>query len=141
LQAIKYLRQIEKYNRLIENKAVEREQLRSIAYGITAKSDGERVQSSGNQQKMATAIERMVDLERQIESFEAAKAEIIGTIEQLEAIEYDILHKVYVQGYELKEIDIKGYSYSWVKKKHREAISHVQRILDDRVSLSVPECP
>ena len=131
MQAIKYLRQIEKYNRLIENKGIEREQLRSIAYGITAKSDGERVQSSGNQQKMATAIERMVDLERQIISFEAAKAEIIGTIEQLEAIEYDVLHKVYVQGYELKEIDL-GRSYSWVKGVHRKAVSHVQRILDDR---------
>lgn len=137
MRAREYLRQIDKYNKLIENKMFEREEWRSMALSITGKTEGDRVQSSGNQQKMASAVERLIDLEREIDEaidrLADAKKEIISTIETLTAKKYDILHKVYIQGMELQDIAIaRGRSYSSIKNLHKEALASLQKILDER---------
>ena len=101
LKAKEYLMQVEKIDRIIKNKLIEKEQWFDMATSITAASDGERVQSSGSQQKMADSVVRYVEIESDIDHYIslqiATKKDVIGVIESLPATEYDVLHKVYIQ--------------------------------------------
>lgn len=137
MKAKVYLQQVGKLNRLIANKLIEKEQWKSIALGTGMSSEGERVQSSGNQQKMEAAVCRYVDLEKEIDEcidrYVDLRDEVIRTIEQLPVTEYDILHKIYIQGKDLTETaDIYGKSYSWTSSTHGNAVKMVQEILNKR---------
>lgn len=144
MQAKEYLMQVKKLDRLIRNKQIEIERWREIATGSTANYGGERVQSSGSQQKMADAICELVDIQREllesVGKLIRARQKIIDTIETLPPAEYDLLHKHYVQDIELRDLpavydsEDKPRSYSWVTTCHGRALQHVQRILDDNES-------
>ena len=137
MTAKEYLKQIDKLDALIKNKLIEAQQWKDIAYGITAQMGGERVQSSGDQQKMASAIDKYVDIEREIDEhidrLVDLRNEVISTIEKLEKDEYELLHLVYVQHVSLKDAaDQMNYSYSWVTWVHGKALLNVQRIIDNK---------
>lgn len=140
MKAKDYLKQIEKLDTLIQNKLAEKARWKDIALGITTSTEGERVQSSGSQQKMADAINRCIDIEREIDSFVDSmvdlKKEIIQTIEQLNPTEYDVLHKRYIQNMTFDEVaEAKRKSKSWATTVHGRALQSVQRILDDRENM------
>lgn len=137
MKAKEYLQQVTKLDMMIQNKLIEVEQWKSIALGTTSRSDGERVKASGSQQKMADAVAKYVDMEKelnlQIDRLAELKQTIISDIEQLPANEYDFLHKMYIQGMELEEVAaIKGKTYSWATTVHGNALKQLQRILDER---------
>ena len=137
MKAKEYLEQLRKLDKLIENKLAEKERWQCIATTTTAQLSGERVQSSGNQQKMADAVCRYRELESEINAcidrFVDQRQEIIATIELLDVTEYDILHKVYVQYMTLQETaDALDKSYTWLATMHGTALKQVQRILDER---------
>lgn len=137
MKAKEFLRQIEKLDLMISNKLIEREQWKSMATRTSSQIGGERVQQSGSNQKMSDAVCRYVDIDKQIDDcidrFVDARNEVIRVIEQLEPVEYDILHKVYVQYITLYDVaDMYGKSYSWVTTVHGRALKNVQYILDER---------
>lgn len=137
MDAKQFLKQLEKLDLMIGNKLAEKQQWKAIATGTTASIGGERVQSSCSQQKMADAVSRYVDIEReideQIDKLIDAKQDVISVIEQLKPIEYDLLHKIYVQYIKLYEVpDIYGKTYSWATTVHGRALKNVQAILDHR---------
>ena len=135
MKAKAFLLQLDKLNKLIENKMIEKQQWQSIAMGTGQGTDSERVQSSGNPQKMADAIARYVDIEKEIDAaidkYIETRNYILSVIEQLPVAEYDILHKVYVQNMELADAAVAcGKSYSWATTAHGRALNAVQGILD-----------
>lgn len=135
MRAKEYLLQIIKLDKMIQNKTIEKEQWMTMAMSTTAASNGERVQSSGSQQKMADAVIRYVELDQQIDryidSLIDTKQDVIMTIEKLPATEYDILHMVYIQGKDLHEVaDKYDKTYSWATTVHGRALKNVQMILD-----------
>ena len=137
MNAKEFLRQIKKLDRLIENKLIEIQRWKDIANNTTATLSGERVQSSGNPQKIADAIGRYIDLEREInqdiDKLVDAKKDVIGVIEQLNATEYDVMHKIYVQYLTLEDVaDAYDRTYSWVTTIHGRALKHVQNVLNKR---------
>lgn len=128
-----YLERVEKLNAMIENKMAELAQWRGIALGITPQAAGDRVQSSGSQQKMADAINRVVDLQAEINEMVDrlidTKQEIIKTIEKLNATEYDVLHKRYIQCMTFDEIALaRKKSKSWATTVHGRALQHLKLI-------------
>ena len=132
-----YLRQIEKLDTLIKNKLIEKQQWRDVALGITARMGDERVQSSSNPQKMAAAIEKYIDLEKEIDEIinklVDTKKQVISVIEQLDSHEYDLLHKIYVQQKTLTEVaDELKCGYSTITTAHGRALVKVQRIIDHK---------
>lgn len=132
-----YLLQIRKLDSLIKNKQTEVEHWKGVACGSGSYSEGERVQSSGNKQKMASAIDKYVDIQAEIKAdigrLIDLKQEVIRTIEMLPVDEYDLLHKVYVQGWTLQEVaDHFEKSYSWATTIHGRALANLQRVLDAR---------
>lgn len=147
MKAKEYLLQVSKIDKLIANKLIEKEQWRTIAQGTTAGSDGERVQSSGSQQKMADAVHKMLEIEeeinRYIDKLINTKLDIVQTIEQLPHTEYDLMHKMYIGIFEEGSgntiylncydiADVYNKSYSWAKKVHGRALKKVQAIIDKK---------
>ena len=140
-EAQRYLEQVEMLDAVIRNKLIEQQQWKNIALGITANMDGERVQSSTSQSKMADAIDKCVDMEAEIDSLIDrlidTKREVIQTIEQVDSpIWYNILHMRFIQFKELQEIaDHYGRDYDWAATTQGRGIANVQKILDARKGL------
>lgn len=136
IDAKSFLKQVEKLDKQIANKLVEREQWRDMALGITANMGGEKVQASGSQQKMETAIIKCLDMETEInnliDELINTKSNVIATIEQLEnPTEYDLLHKRYIQFMSLQEIaDNYKRDYTTITTAHGRALKNLQVILD-----------
>lgn len=138
MTAKEYLQQVEKLDLLIQNKLAEKQQWLEVALGITAHLGGERVQTSGSKSKMAEAVEKCIDVEREISALIDrmidTKDEIISVIEGVEnPTEYDVLHKRYIQKMSLQQIaDRYGKEYSWATTTHGRALKSVQDILDKK---------
>ncbi len=137
MDAKEYLKSWKKYDLMISNKTAELIQCKEAITSITAKWGGERVQGTGNPHRMADAIGKYVDLEReineQIDCMLRAKKEVIETIETLDAEEYDILHKRYIQKMSFKEIAYScEISESSATTTHGRALQEVQKIIDER---------
>lgn len=147
LKARYFLKQPKKLDLMIKNKLIEKAQWQDIAKGTTSSSQSvkingvlhnmEKVQSSGSQQKMADAIDRFVDMEREIDEIVDklidTKKDVISVIEQLKEIEYDVLHKIYIQYLTFDDVaDAYNKTYSWVTTVHGRALKNVQRILNQR---------
>lgn len=141
MTAKEYLSQIEKLDRLIENKVADMKKWQSIAYGLpgigkTVKINGEvhlmdKVQSTGNPQKMAEAVANYSDLEEEIEELRKKRAEIIKTLERLDPVEYDVLYTIYVQGYTLSRAAKKIYkSYRHTLRIRDRAFLNIQKLID-----------
>jgi DNA-directed RNA polymerase specialized sigma24 family protein len=131
LNTKEYLSQVKKLDAQIKNKLIEKQQWKDIALGITANMDGERVQSSGKKSKMADAVDKLVDAEKEIDDLIDKlidiKKEVIQTIEQLESpLQYDVLHLHYIQFLSYQEIaDKYGKSYDCIKQLHKRAVRNV----------------
>ena len=137
MQAQEFLRQLKKLDIMIQNKLIEKEQWRTIATGTTAQIGGERVQTSSSQQKMADAVGKYVDMEKEIDriidTLVDTRQDVIKVIERLDLIEYDVLHKRYVQYLTFDEIADKcDKTYSHITTIHGRALKNVQKILDAR---------
>lgn len=132
-----YLGQIKEIELNIKHMQEELEELRSVATKITSTLGGERVQSSGSNQKMADAVCSFVDLEKEISAKIAEsylkKREIIKTIELLDYKNRDFLYKVYVQGYSLSDVaSMSNKEYGWSTYRHGVALERLREIMKER---------
>ena len=132
-----YLGQIKDLELNIKHMQEELEELRSVATKITSTLGGERVQSSGSNQKMADAVCSFVDLEKEISAKIAEsylkKREIIKTIELLDYKNRDFLYKVYVQGYSLSDVaSMSNKEYGWSTYRHGVALERLREIMKER---------
>lgn len=138
MDAKEYLNQVKKLDFQIKNKLIEKQQWKDIALGITANMDGERVQSSGAKSKMASAVEKCVDMEAEIDSLVDrlidTKKDVIQTIEKLDSpMSYDLLHKKYIQFMTFEEIaEYYGRDYTTITTAHGRALKSVQAIIDKK---------
>lgn len=131
MTAEQYLDRIKKIDAMIKNKQREHWRWEEVADGLCGASDGERVQASRNLHRSADAINHYIDIEREIDALKQERVGIIHTIEQLPSTEYDLVHKLYVQDYTMKELAFHfGKSYDWVKAKKRRALMLIQEIID-----------
>lgn len=167
MRAKDFLQQIEKLELMIENKKAEKIRWKDIASNITSSFNNvlvevkppkyefrngmiieiekgkyelqgmDRVQSSGNPQKMENAVDEFMNLDEEIIQCEIwlieCQNEITRTIELLSPTEYDLLHKVYIQKMSLSDVGQKrNKSYSWAKAVHGSALKNLQIILDEK---------
>lgn len=127
--------QPQKLNAIIQSRLIELQQLKELARSVTANISQERVKASGDHQKMASLVDRAVDMESEITSLSNQlldiKKEVSSVIERLSPTEYDVLHKRYIQGMTFYEIaNQKGKEYSWVTTVHGRALKNVQKLID-----------
>lgn len=100
--AKEYLQQIKKIDTLIRNKSIEVKQAKEVGVDYTYITNG-------------------------IKQLQKEKAEIIDVIQRLNEAEYDVLHRVYVQGQTLQEVaSERGHiSYSQAATLHGKALKKV----------------
>lgn len=138
MEAREYLERALDIDERIKNKRLEKEQWRAIAECTTAPSDGERVQASGSLHKMEDAVIKVTEIEAEIDKMLKQlidmKQEIIKTIDEVrDTRSYSLLHKRYVQGKSIEEIqNEKKVSKSTVERQLESAYELIQNILDER---------
>mgnify|MGYP000877539172 CR=1 FL=1 len=96
-----YLGQIQRCNKIINNKYIEIEQLKSHAMGLNSFSYGERVQTSHSHDKMGDLVAKIVDLQSEIQDityeYIEIRSEVVRTIDSVKnPVLYDILFKKYI---------------------------------------------
>lgn len=139
MKAIDYLERIGKMDAMIETKREELERLRTLAEKITASVGGERVQASGNQQKLEDCVIKIVQAQNEINAsidrFVNYKKEAMELIDH--ACDADcirLLYKRYFSYMKWEEIAVDmNYTYQWISGGlHQRALSQVQKALDER---------
>lgn len=129
-----YLEQIERLDRMIQNKLSEINQLQCMATSITVPPKDVNVQTSGDKDRMGSTVAKLVDLEREldllVDSMIEKKKVIIGQIESLENTdEYHILTEKYVNRKDWNVISVEmGYSYRNVITIHNKAMENFENM-------------
>ena len=138
MDAREYLEEIKRHDVLINNKLAEVQQLRCLVVSVTAPIGGEGVQGTKQTDRMGDTIAKIIDLENEInaeiDKFIDMKRERIALIQQIpKQLQYDLIHNHYVQYKSLVDFaKEKNYSYAWILEVHDEALSAVQRLLDEK---------
>ena len=130
METKQYLNQILRLDRQIENKLAEIYQLRTMAESITVATDKERVDSSGDKDKLGCIMARIVDMEREVDKMVDKRCDIVAQIDGLEDTEsYDVLAKVYILDRDLKAIAIeKSISYKTFSRLYKKALKEFEEI-------------
>jgi len=129
-----YLQQIERLDRMIQNKLSEIYQLQTMAKSITSKPKEVNVQSSPDQDKLGTAVAKIIDLEQETDNLVDEYIDKRRTIiSQIDAIPdtnmYHILSERYVARKDLNVISAEmGYSFRQVMRIHGEALLEFERL-------------
>ena len=129
-----YLGQIERLEKMIQNKLSELYQLKTMACSVSVSNEGERVQTSTNKDKLCVAVAKIIDLEKEteelIEKFSKKRKEIINQIDSLENIDYyHILSMRYVSRYTFEEIARKtNWSIRKVFGLHGKALQEFEEL-------------
>lgn len=129
----RFLEDLKKDVAMVENKPFEVEKWKSIAEYGGGTSEGERVQSSSSGDAMEKAAIEKMGVEDIIKQIQKRIDYKIALIEELPAAEYDLIHKVYVQDFTLKQFaSMKRRGSTWASEKHKDAKRHLQAILNER---------
>ena len=138
MNARDYLHQLEVIETRISSIQFDILQLKELSMAVTPAYEGERVQSSGSLQRTASAVDRWVDKERElnaaIDRLVDLRLEIATTIEHLKKPkESGVLHMLYIQKKSFKDIAAHyDKSVSWATSVHGRALQSLQKALDKR---------
>lgn len=128
-----YLNQISRYDRLINNKLLEISELRELAYGISAITNKERIQSTPDYDRLGSAICKIEKMETQLDKMIDRYFDMKNTIiEQIGSIEdeiyYSILFSKYVEKKSFEKIaDELQYSFRNTTRLHGRALQEFER--------------
>ena len=127
-QAVKdYLATLNRYNKHINRNIEQIYELKELAKGVSSVKYGDKVQSGGSQQRMASFVAAIMDLEEEtdalIDKYVNLKEKIIDEILSLEKWKHrEILLGIYVDGDNLFDVahhlDMK---YDTCKHAHKKA--------------------
>lgn len=129
-----YLHQIKRLDMMISNKLAEIYRLKNMASGIFISTDSERVQSSGNKDRLGNTVAKIIDLEREtdklIDILFDKRNNIIKQIDSLSNSDYyQILALRYVNYDTFNDISDKtGWSIRQVFRLHGEALQEFEKV-------------
>lgn len=138
MTAEKFLQQIERADRTIDNKLSEIYRLRCLATSVTVPTDREAVQTSGVSDKVGNIVAKIVDLENEIDNLIDEYIDIrqrcIKVVEALsDPLQYTVIHKHYVQYKSFVEIaEEENYTYQWILRVHNKALKEISEILKEK---------
>lgn len=129
-----YLHQIERLDRMIQNKLSEISQLKHIATSITIAPKEVNVQVSSNKDRMGSAVAKLLDLEKEmdrlVDDYIDKRKRIIEQIDNIEDTNmYHILSERYIMRKDLSVIAVEmGYSFKQVCRIHGNALVEFERL-------------
>lgn len=123
-----YLNQINRLNRMINNKISEISQLRELAYSVSAIKNEEKVQTSLKPDSIGCTIVKLEemekDIDRTIDEYRDKKCKIISQIDGMEDENYyNILFSRYIEkkSFELIATEM-SFSYRNITRLHGKAL-------------------
>ena len=128
-----YLNQVDRLNRMINNKLAEIYQLKTMACSVSVAYDGDRVSASGHKDRLGSIVAKIADKESEINSridmLIAKKEKIVSQIEDLDdTMEYQILFSRYIERKTFEQIaDESGYSQRQTLRIHGDALTEFER--------------
>ena len=137
MTAKEYLMQVRNLESKMKILKEEIDTLREMVVSTGAIQQGERVLSSGIQDKMAETICKINEKECEwndlMREFALARANVIINIQKLNNPEYEqILYKRYCQSKKWEEIALEmNYTYQWVCKLHGRALLELDKVLNN----------
>lgn len=129
-----YLKQIERLDRMIQNKLSEINQLKHIATSITIVPKEVNVQVSSDKDRMGNAVSKILDLEKEtdqlVDDYIGKRKRIIEQIDSIgDTNMYHILSGRYIMRKELGAIAVEmGYSFKQVCRIHGDALKEFERL-------------
>ena len=137
-----YLKQIKSMDAKINADVEELASLEALATRTTSVLGGDRVQTSGSQQKMADCVAKIVSMKEQInaeiDSFIEYKNKARELLFECDSECITLISKRYFQYKSWEEIAVDmNYTYQWVQGGlHQKALAQVQKALDERMEKS-----
>ena len=129
-----YLSQIERLDKMIQNKLSEIYQLKTMACSVTVSNEKERIQTSSDKDRLGSTVAKIVDLEKEtdmlVDRFIDKRSHIISQIDGLDNIDYyHVLSMRYVARNTFEEI---GKKTNWSIRKvfsiHGEALKEFEKL-------------
>lgn len=142
-----YLEQIERLDRMIQNKLSEIEQLKHIATSITIAPKEVNVQVSSDKDRMGSAVAKLIDLEKEtdrlVDEYIDKRKRIIEQIDSIKDTNmYHILSEKYISRKGLSVIAVEmGYSFKQVCRIHGNALAEFERLYGREYLKSAQSCP
>lgn len=137
MTAKEYLQQVKRKDAAINNLQRDKEGLIAMMYSLGGAGEGERVQSSRNNDKFGTLYGRIDEKEREItekiDSLVDFKLKVSEEINELEDSRYiEILHKRYIsfESWERIAIDL-DYTVRHIQHLHGQALIEFQKLYPD----------
>lgn len=129
-----YLGQIDRLEKMIQNKLSEIYQLKTMVCSVTVSNDGERVQTSSDKDRLGSTVAKIVDLEKEtdvlIDKYVDLKKEICIKIGMLKSEKYrEILYGKYIKGESIYGIAERlKMTARGCKKAHKRALEEFDKI-------------
>ena len=142
-----YLQQIERLDKMIQNKLSEIYQLKTMACSVTVSNDSERVQTSSDKDRLGSTVAKIVDLEKEtdrlVDSFIDLKKETMLIIRMIKSERHrEILFKKYLEQKSLYEIaEELGMTDRGCKKAHKRALEEFEKNKNTIYSISIDSSP
>ena len=128
-----YLNQIDRINRMINNKLAEVYQLKTMVCSISVSVNEDKVQSSSDKDKLGSAVAKIVDLENEINKaidiYVDKKERIVSQIDSVKDImEYQVLFSRYIEHKTLEQIaEDNDYSVRQILRIHGNALVEFEK--------------
>lgn len=128
-----YLNQIDRINRMINNKLAEIYQLKTMVCSISVSANGDKVQSSSDKDKLGSAVAKIVDLENEINKaidiYADKKERIVAQIDSVKDImEYQVLFSRYIEHKTFEQIaEDNDYSVRQILRIHGNALVEFEK--------------
>lgn len=128
-----YLQQISRLDRMVKNKLSELAELKELSCGISAVTNEERVQTSGDKDRLGNVVAKIVDMENEIDElvdqFVDLKKDILQMLSMLENQKHkQILFKKYFEYKSIYTIaDELEMSDRGCKKAHKRALEEFEK--------------
>ena len=136
-EAKTYLNQIHLINERINDGLEDLARVEAMATKVTAAMDGEVVSGTKNNDKMADAVVKIIQLKEElnglVDEYVDIKREATELLSKIEnPVHYKILHSRYMLRKSWEQIaDDIGYTYQWTCQLHGRALLEFRKILQE----------
>ena len=128
-----YLNQIDRINRMVNNKLAEIYQLKTMVCSISVSANEDKVKSSSDKDKLGSAVAKIVDLENEINKaidiYVDKKERIVAQIDSVKDImEYQVLFSRYIEYKTFEQIaEDNDYSVRQILRIHGNALVEFEK--------------
>jgi hypothetical protein len=107
METREYLGLIIRYDRMVENKLLDIEKMRTMVTSTSVSQKDVNVQTSADKDKLGSIVTKIVQLEKETDELIDKRFDIVRKIEKMPNLnEYDVLIQKYVLKKQIKELEL-----------------------------------